>query len=104
DGVAIGIGHGEVQGEELALGHGGRGGRGHHRGTVRVGDGDGGRTGAVEHVAGAERDVDGEEPILRHGGGGGGGDHRRAVRVGDGDGGAAGAEERVAGDERDAVA
>src|SRR6185369_9157799 len=57
DGLAIGIDHGEVHGEELALGHGGGGGSIDHRRTVRVGDGDGGGAGAVERVAGGERDA-----------------------------------------------
>src|SRR5262245_52737772 len=51
------IGGGDVDGEERALGHGGGGGCRDHRGAVRVGNGDGGRAGAGERVAGGERDA-----------------------------------------------
>src|SRR5262245_65337644 len=57
DRLAIGILGGDVDRQEPVLGHGGGGGCGDHRGAVRVGDGDGGRGGAGERVAGGERDA-----------------------------------------------
>src|SRR6185369_349833 len=57
DGIAVGIGDRDVDCEEPILRHGGGGGGGDDRRAVRVGDGDGGGAGAVERVAGGERDV-----------------------------------------------
>src|SRR6185436_4145380 len=57
EGFAIGIGRGDVHGQEVVLRDGGGGGGRDHRRAIRIRDGDGGGARSGERVPGGERDA-----------------------------------------------